>query len=112
MRALGAVQPHWRSVVHHNRICGCHLIGGLDGHVARVDARYVLHDVGDGHAWGVEGGLRDGVVHGRELELHHVSNLCLDVVGCEGLGAVHAADFDDVDGCVLCWENVSFVRVF
>jgi hypothetical protein len=52
------------------------------------------------------------VVCGRELELYHVADVCFDVAGRVGLGAVHAADFDDVDGCAIgCWRDVSCVRV-
>lgn len=52
---------------------------------------------GDRLAWVVEVGLRDSVVLGHELELHHVAFGGDDVVRRVSEGAVCVADGNDVD---------------
>jgi len=80
MLPLRTIQPHGRRIVNCNRISRRHRRRRSYRHEARVDTRCVtVHS--DRLAWVIEGGLRDSVVGGRELELHHVTDGGDDVVG-------------------------------
>jgi hypothetical protein len=66
MLSLRAVKPHWLRILDANRVCQ-DLAGGSErsvrGHEAREEGvGFVGHDVLDGDAGVVEGGLHDGVV--------------------------------------------------
>lgn len=124
---LPAVEPHgragWAGYLQHQHWGGAG-VGG--GHEAGVDGwghghatcrghpsgRHPSggHPCGNGHttgghghglhflAWFLEGGLRDGVVLGHEIELDHVVLGGLDALG--GVDeARRAADSDLGDGC-------------
>lgn len=118
MLSLRTIQPHWRRVVDHNGICRCRHLRSCHGHESRIDTHCPWAVQSEGLAWLIEGGLRDGVVGGRELELYHVSYCCDDAVGVVGQCAVRIADLDDVDcdaargggggggGCSLCCRRV------
>lgn len=97
MLALRAVDPHGGRAVDHDGVGGRGGRGGGDGHEARVEASRVGVQR-DGLARLVEGRLRDGVVGGCELELHHVALGGDEVVGEVGERAVGGADADNVDG--------------
>lgn len=81
MLGLRAVDPYWRRVVDHDGICWRCRGRSRHRHEARVETRCAGLVQSDRLAWLGEGGLRDGVVVGRELELHHVADVRLDVVG-------------------------------
>lgn len=96
MLSLTTIEPHGCSGVYHHGVSRGGSGGSSDGHEAGVDAGEVgVH--GDGLAGSVEGGLRDGVVVGGELELDHVADGGFDVVGVVGKGSIAGADLDDVD---------------
>jgi hypothetical protein len=82
MLRLTTIQPNWLRIINLDRIRRRVGIRSLDGHEPRKYARHVA-GLGDGHAGLGEGGLRDGVVVGCELELHHVACGGFYVVGCE-----------------------------
>lgn len=106
VRASGAVEPHGGLVLDRDGVGrDLALVGaGIDGHRARVDTVVSVH----GGADVVEGGLRDGVGASPELELHHVANSGLDLLGpvlqTGGIVDGVPADGDDVDinGCSGC----------
>lgn len=98
MRALGAVHPDGSGVVDLDGIRGG-LSGALGNELeAREEALHGGVVVGDGLARLVEGRLRDGVVSGGELELHHVSYGGGHFVGEVLELAAGGADADDMDG--------------
>lgn len=80
MLSLRAIQPHRCCAVNQHCICRCRCAGGGYRHETRVDTG----DVGvlcDRLAGSIEGGLCDGVVVGCKLELDHIADGGLDVVG-------------------------------
>lgn len=81
MASLRAIDPDRRRAVNHNAVCRRRRGRGTDGHEARVEALGAGRVERDGLAGLRKGGLRDGVVVGRELELHHVADVGFDVVG-------------------------------
>ncbi len=113
---LPTVEPHgragWAGYLQHQHWGGAG-VGG--GHEAGVDGWGHGHATCRGHpsgghpsgghghglhflAWFLEGGLRDGVVLGHEIELDHVVLGGLDALG--GVDeARRAADSDLGDGC-------------
>jgi hypothetical protein len=97
MLCLRAIDPHGRRVVDENSISGDAQISHQDGHEAREDACQVgVH--ADRLARVVEVGLRDGVVLGHELKLHHIAFGGGDLVRRVSERAVRVADGYDVDG--------------
>lgn len=107
MLALRAVQPEGRLARDHDGVGRHGGVGRGHGHEARPEASPNV-GAGQGLAGRIEGRLRDGVVLGRELELHHVADGGFEVLGGVGEGAVQGADADDVDfdacflGCSVC----------
>jgi hypothetical protein len=97
MLSLRTIQPDRRGVVDLNRICRRRLRRSSHRHESRIDTHCAWAIQSDGLAWLIEGGLRDGVVGGRELELYHISYCRDDAVGGVGQCAVRIADLDDVD---------------
>ena len=81
MATLRAVEPDGRCVINHDGVCRCRGRGARYGHEARVETHRAWGVQRDRLAWLREGGLCNGVVVGRELELHHVADVRLNVVG-------------------------------
>ena len=81
MAGLRAVDPDGRRVINHDGVCRCRRRGAGYGHEAGVETDCAGHVERDRLAWLCKGGLCDGVVIGRELELHHVADVGFDVVG-------------------------------
>ena len=119
---LPAVEPHgragWAGYLQHQHWGGAGVGGGHEagvdgwghGHATCRGHPSGGHPSGNGHttgghghglhflAWFLEGGLRDGVVLGHEIELDHVVLGGLDALG--GVDeARRAADSDLGDGC-------------
>jgi hypothetical protein len=94
--ALRAIDPDRRRVVNHNRISGRCRRGARYWHETAVETLRAWGVHGDRLAGLREGGLRDGVVVGRELELHKVADVGFDVVGGVGKRPVGVADFHGV----------------
>lgn len=92
MLALGAVHPDGLGVIDRDGVDRGHSHGGAGGGRLEpgVEARDVLVVQGDGLAGIVKGRLRDRVVACDKLELHHVADGGLDVVGRELERAVDA----------------------
>jgi hypothetical protein len=96
MLCLGAVDPHGRCGIDEDGVGRHAHVSRCNGNEARENAcgiRVQAYRL----AWIVKIGLRDGVVLGHELELHHVAFSSGDIVGriCEG--AIRVADGYDVD---------------
>jgi hypothetical protein len=81
MLGLGAVDPYGRCIVDHDSVCWCCCRGSGHGHKAGVETYCAWGVQGEGLARLGKGGLSDGMVGGRELELHHVADFGLNVVG-------------------------------
>ena len=81
MASLRAVEPDGRRVINHDCVCRCRGRGARYGHEARVETHCTRGVQRDRLAWLRKGGLCDGVVVGCELELHHIADVRLDVVG-------------------------------
>ena len=96
MLGLRAVNPHGIGVIDQDGE-GWNLSGiGGNGHESGEDTGDGGVQ-GDGLAWVVEVGLRDGVVLWHELELHHVACSGDNVVRPVRQAAVRVADGDNVD---------------
>lgn len=106
MATLRAVHPQRRRGVDLDRVRGNHAGGlaGGNGHVTGVEASDVGHDRVDGSAGLVEGGLGHGVVARHKLELDHVANGGLDIIGREGQGTVGGTDGDDLHSLCCCCD--------
>lgn len=96
MLGLRAVDPHGRGGINEDSISRDLRIGRRNRHETGEDACDARVQ-GDRLAWVVEIGLRDTVVLGHELELHHVAFGGDDVVGRVSEGAVCVANGNDMD---------------
>ena len=81
MAGLGAINPNGRRVINQNSIRRRRRRARTNWHKTAVEASDVKGVEGDGLAGLREGGLGDGVVVGRKLELDEVADIRLDVVG-------------------------------
>jgi hypothetical protein len=92
-----AVVPDWAGLVDLDGECWHEVIGQLDWHESREEARRGSVSSWDWGAWVCKGRLCDGVVLGVEVELNKFTNFNPQIIGEEPQRSIAVTDLDNVD---------------